>query len=116
MEGVKMTQDKPPQKIIEQKKSEVDQATSSRMEQIKARKEAYTRIIQVVKSELQEYYEAHPERIMDDKDVQMIIVGGAKKFLTVLDDYIISYRHQSSENNPDIPNHGEILKPIMEDK
>lgn len=80
--------------VIEDKKEKLDSVIQPTLAKLTARQEAFKRIVDMAKKDMEDYLLAHPERATDqrNKDAELASIQGIKKIFEILDDYEISYR------------------------
>lgn len=87
--------------IVAEKVKQVDDAVESikRKHELTARQDAYTRIIELIKTRISAYYARYPERALDERshDVEDWLVRALHDSLGILDEYEIEYNNGGSD-------------------
>ena len=86
--------------VIADKVGKVEDALEpiKRKHALTARQDAYTRLIELIKTQISAYYTRYPERALDErsKDVEDWLIRGLHDSLSILDEYEIEYRNGGS--------------------
>jgi hypothetical protein len=80
--------------VIEDKQQRVEQVVAPKIEKLDARQEAYQKIVNIMKADIEAYLIAHPERATDQrsKDAEQASLAGLKKIFNILDEYMILFK------------------------